>query len=123
MPHGHGQSTLVVAVRQRGLPHAEAPKTMTIPLEETGPDMWISRMDVFLSRWFATYQDARRALDTDGGYLLPYGNQFFITVADAIRELGLDPDDPDWAAIGFDWVRPADRGAWDRLRLKREVAG
>jgi len=95
---------------------------MTSPPEDPGPIMWVDRMDAFLSRWFATYDSARSALDTEGGYLLPHGNQFFVTVPDAIRELGLDPDDPDWVVIGFDWARPADHDAWQRLRIKREVA-
>jgi hypothetical protein len=43
-------------------------------------------------------------------------------VEPAIRELGLDPADPDWERIGWDWVRPRDADAWERLKLKREVA-
>jgi hypothetical protein len=52
---------------------------------------------------------------------LPYEDQFFVTVPDAIRELGLDPADPDWERIGFDWVRPRDPEAWGRLSIKRDV--
>ena len=29
--------------------------------------------------------------------------------------LGLDPDDPDWAAIGWDWARPRSPAARRRL--------
>ena len=84
--------------------------------------MYLSRMDVFLNRWFTTYEEARASLESEGGYLLPYGSQFFVTVDGAIRELGLDPQDPDWARIGWDWVRPADLEAWERLKEKRELA-
>ena len=84
--------------------------------------MYVPRMDAFLNRWFPTYEEARALLDAEGGFLLPYRKHFLVTQADAVRELGLDPDDPDWQRIGFDWVRPADDEAWQRLKLKREVA-
>ncbi len=65
---------------------------------------------------------AHAGLLRGGGYLLPYRNQFFVTVAAAIRELGLDPEDPDWERIGRDWVRPRDAEARKRLEEKRLVA-
>lgn len=86
------------------------------------PIMYVPRMDAFLNRWFTSYAEARAALDAQGGYLLPYRDQFFVSTADAIRELGLDPDDPDWGAIGRDWVRPADPEAKARLLHKRRLA-
>lgn len=91
-------------------------------LHVDGPLMYVSRMEVFVNRWFATYEEARASLESEDGYLLPYKRHFFVTVAGAIRELGLDPDDPDWTRIGRDWVRPVDIEAWERLRDKREVA-
>jgi hypothetical protein len=42
--------------------------------------------------------------------------------SEGIRELGLDPDDPDWAAVGFDMVQPLDRAAHARLCAKRHTA-
>jgi len=84
--------------------------------------MYERSMDAFLNRWFATYEDARAAREHEGGFLLPYRNHFFVTHADAICGLGLDPDDPDWARIGWDWVAPADLDAWQRLREKRQLA-
>ena len=84
--------------------------------------MYVARMDAFLNRWFPSYAEARASLEADGGFLLPYLSQFFVTQADAVRESGLDPDDPDWRRIGWDWVRPADAEVLERLRLKREVA-
>jgi len=89
---------------------------------DTAPDMWVSGLAVFLNHWFADYAQARAHLEAEGGYLLPYGSQCFIANTEAIRELGLDPDDPDWTRIGWDWVRPADQDAWQRLRAKRELA-
>ena len=35
-----------------------------------------------------------------------------------IETLGLDPEDPDWEAIGRDWVRPASLKARERLYAK-----
>ena len=37
-----------------------------------------------------------------------------MTLREGVRELGLDPDDSDWARIDWDWVRPADTEAWRR---------
>lgn len=79
-------------------------------------------MDVFLSRWFASYDEARAARQESGGFLLPYRHHFFVAEAPAIRYLGLDPEDPDWERIGWDWVRPLDDEAFARLKEKREIA-
>jgi hypothetical protein len=84
--------------------------------------MYVPRMDAILSRWFTVYDEARASLEAEGGYLLPYRRYFFVTTSEAIRELGLDPNDPDWARIGWDWVRPGDPEAWARLRQKRALA-
>ena len=86
------------------------------------PIMYVGTMDVFLNRWFSTYDEARVARHSDGGYLFPYRHQFFVARAEAVRELGLDPKDPDWERIGWDWVRPLDVAAWQRLKEKREIA-
>ena len=86
------------------------------------PIMYVSRMDAVLNRWFTSYTEARTSLDEEGGYLLPFKHQFFVTLSEGIRDLGLDPDDPDWELIGWDWVQPKDREAWERLKEKREQA-
>jgi hypothetical protein len=90
-------------------------------MSDREPVMYVPRMDAFLNRWFTSYDEARASLEAQGGYLLPYRDHFFVSTADAIRELGLDPDDPDWAAIGWDWVRPADSEARARLLEKRRL--
>lgn len=86
------------------------------------PIMLVPRMDAVLNRWFRSYEEASASLLSEGGYLLPYKGQFFITLSEGIRELGLDPDDPDWALIGWDWVCPKDSDAWQRLKEKRELS-
>jgi hypothetical protein len=95
--------------------------TMTGSHDE-GPIMLVPRMDAVLNRWFTSYEEARSSLESEGGYLLPYRSQFFITTEEGIKELGLNPEDPDWALIGWDWVRPKDGEAWKRLKEKREKA-
>ncbi|HKQ99702.1 MAG TPA: hypothetical protein VJT09_03450 [Pyrinomonadaceae bacterium] len=72
----------------------------------------------FLNEWYASYEVARGHLEQTGGYLLSYGSQFFICTAGYIKALGLDPEDPDWKLIRWDWVKPADTEAWERLNRK-----
>lgn len=93
-------------------------KKMTTP-NDAGPLMYVESMSVFLNQWFTTYDEARAFREAEGGYLLPFKNQFFVTVAGAITELGLDPNDPNWERIGWDWVRPLDSQSWELLRDKR----
>lgn len=71
----------------------------------------------YLNLWFANYTQAKLHLSA-GGFLLPYKHQFFICNANYIRQIGFDPDDPDWKLIGFDWVKPDDKKAWQRLYKK-----
>jgi len=84
--------------------------------------MYVASMDAVVNRWFTSYEAARASLDAEGGYLFPYRGQFFVTLGEGVRELGLDPGDPDWERIGRDWVRPKDREAWCRLKDKRELS-
>jgi len=77
-------------------------------------------LDVFLNLWFANYEEARKALADEGGFLLPYDRHFFVCKADLISAIGLDPSDPDWEKIGFDCARPIDAEAFQRLSKKRE---
>ena len=76
-------------------------------------------MDESLNRWFASYDEAAASRKKFGGYLLPFRRQFVVVESAAIRALGLDPDDPDWDAIGWDLVNPADQLAAGRLTEKR----
>jgi hypothetical protein len=78
------------------------------------PDGWSST----LHPWFATYADAREAFEAPNGerkYLLAYQRHFFIAQRPFVEALGLNPDDPDWEAIGWDWARPRDVAARRRL--------
>ena len=89
-------------------------------IDPNSDKLWYqANLDVFLNRWFANYQEARQALDRDGGFLLPYRKHFFVCEADVIQALGLEPDDPDWEKIGRDGAQPKDQDAYQRLRDKR----
>lgn len=65
--------------------------------------------------WSAAYGEARRIREETGGYLLAYRHHYLIVDADYIRTTGLDPSDPDWREIGFDWVKPKSPEARGRL--------
>lgn len=69
----------------------------------------------FLNKWFADYEEAKLSLQREGGFLLPYQNQFFICDANYIQQLGFDPNDLDWKLICYDWVKPNDNAAAQRL--------
>jgi hypothetical protein len=76
-------------------------------------------LDVFLNRWFSSYEAARRSLESEGGFLLPYEKHFFVCESEVITAMGLEPDDPDWEKIGRDCVKPMDADAYQRLLDKR----
>lgn len=113
---------LAAVAREHGFPSWPALRTACEATMLSAMAMYAPAMSAFLNRWFADYDEARACRLAEGGYLLPYREHFFVTTAEAIRELGLDPDDPDWARIGFDWVRPRDAEAHARLRAKRRRA-
>jgi len=78
----------------------------------------------YLNHWFATHGEARaqqvEAADTGPRqYLLAYKRQCFLAERGFVEALGFDADDPDWAAIGWDWVRPRDLEARGRLYARR----
>ncbi len=80
-----------------------------------------------LNHWFTNHAEAADLRAQLGTYLLAYKRHFFVADRYFIQGIGLDPDDPDWAAIGFDWAQPADVAARARLyarlitRLPREA--
>lgn len=72
-----------------------------------------------LNVWCPSYEAARTYLDSHRGFfLLQYKGSCFLAQEGHIRGLGLDPNDPDWEKIGWDWVNPKDTEAKDRLRQK-----
>jgi hypothetical protein len=72
----------------------------------------------FLNQWFANYEEAKSWQNSNGGFILPFKNQFFICDAHYINHLGFDAEDPDWKLIGYDWTHPLNQDAWRRLYKK-----
>lgn len=72
----------------------------------------------FLNHWFANYAEAKTHLQTEGGFLLPYKSHYFVCDEHKIKQLGLDPEDPDWQSIGYDWAKPRNSSASQRLYKK-----
>ncbi len=81
-------------------------------------DLLSPRGSAFWNVWYATYEDAKKHLDTSGGYLLPYQRHFFICDIHYIESLGLSPSDADLKKVGNDWVWPKDAAAWKKLKAK-----
>ena len=92
---------------------------------ENGFNSWLDlKMQVnfivggYLNSWFPSYSEAKSHLKSAGGFLLPYKNQFFICDANYMKQIGFEPEDPDWKLIGYDWVVPDNKNAWQRLYKK-----
>jgi len=109
-------------------------KTLTKRLRDLGPSLRVDEdtelyrfnaCEFNLNIWFHTYDEARAYLDSHRGFfLLQYKGQCFLAQAPHILDLGLDPKDPDWKKIGWDWVHPKDPEAKARLREKlRQASG
>jgi hypothetical protein len=88
-------------------------------LHDVGTLLYPSSACAFSNVWSAQYEEAAAIRREHGGYLLPYKRQFFICDAHFVAFLGLDPEDPRWARIGRDLVRPGDRAA--RASLLEDV--
>jgi hypothetical protein len=118
---------LAVVARESGFSSWEhARRVLDGDSEETdlGTLLYGARDGGILNHWFAAYDEARALFDQAraGGstrYLLAYKRHFFVAERPFIDALGLDPDDPDWKALGWDWARPADPAARRRLYAKR----
>lgn len=92
-------------------------------MEPEAETLWYqTSLDVFVNRWFANYEEARKSRESEGGYLLPFQHHFYVCEAEVIQAMGLEPDDPDWEKIGWDCAQPADADAFARLYQKREEA-
>lgn len=110
---------LTVSALQLGFqswPHALA--ALTGETDDFGTLLYPSSCYGHWNIWSAHYEEAASIRAAHGGYLLAYRRQFLIVDRDYIDSLGLDPDDPDWAALGRDWVKPGDAAARARLYEK-----
>jgi hypothetical protein len=72
----------------------------------------------FLNQWFKNYDEAKAYLQAHGGFLFPYQKQFFVCDQDYINHLGFNAEDKEWKLIDFDWAKPKNKEAWQRLYKK-----
>ena len=107
----------VVALEQNYSSWADLKQTLD-SLQAPTVNLYPSRCGGFLNEWHSSYDAAKAALAERGGYLLPYKTQFFICGCDYITALGLDPEDANWERMGYDWVKPSDKDAWQELFAK-----
>ena len=85
---------------------------------EFGSLLCPERCAAHFNRWYKTYAEATEMRKKCEGYLLGFRRQFVVVDRFYIETLGLDPDDVDWRAIGFDWARPRSLAARSRLYSK-----
>ena len=71
-----------------------------------GELLYINGPGGFLNHWFANWDEANAQRVSSGGFLLAFKRQFVVVEPEYIRSIGLDPDDADWARLGWDWARP-----------------
>ena len=117
----HCLASLAATLGFRSWPHAKSVLGGAM-VEDLGTLMHRESGGAFTNIWSASYEEARQIRAEHGGFLLPFGEHFFIAEAPYVQRLGLDPEDPDWERIGRDWPRPADRDAWTRLTARAVAA-
>ena len=109
---------LAIVAREAGFSSWEH-ALRVIRSDETESDygdlLYRNEWSAFLNHWFARYEDALHLRQTNGGYLLAYRRQYLVVAREYISTLGLDPDHGDWRAIGWNWPRPNDAAARQRL--------
>lgn len=119
---------LAVVARECGFGSWEhAVRVLEGDLEERDVGTLLHTPSGSLNVWFTDHQEARQTLtaqQTDGEprFLLGFRRELFVTGPAYIEALGLDPHDPDWRAIGWDWVCPQDPAARTRLFGRRLVS-
>jgi hypothetical protein len=96
-------------------PQAKRVLTGEGPSEEFGTLLSPPRCSGHLNRWYVSYDEAATDRQASRGYLLAYRRHYFVVDRYYIETLGLDPDDPDWEEMGFDWARPSSGAARARL--------
>lgn len=108
------------AAQHAGFAHWDHARTVLSGFAQPGDDFgtfWhVARTGSLLNQWFATHAEARAVHAQDpGAFLLPYRRQCMLVLAEFVAELGVDPHDPAWAALGRDVVAGYGSPAWARL--------
>ena len=91
-------------------------------LKDAADVLWCPpNTSAFWHNWCKSHEEAREYLDANGGFLLTGHGKWFIAERGYIEWLGLDPDDPRWAAIGYDIAGPRDPEACEELVALRKA--
>jgi hypothetical protein len=114
---------LAVVAREHGFQswdHARRVLRGDVTEQDCGTLLYDESVRGTLNVWFARYGEARAHLDEvrrvrGEHYLLSYRTQFLVVDRHFIEALGWDPADPDWQKLDFDWARPRDTAARQRL--------
>jgi hypothetical protein len=115
---------LNLVAREVGFAHWEHGRLvlggLASPADDKGTFWHAPRTGILLNEWFAHREEARAALRRQPeAFLLPYRRQFMVVQADFVRELGVDPADAAWAAIGHDVDQGYGTAAWQALARQR----
>jgi len=73
-----------------------------------------------VNAWFTSHDEAQAVRVDNGGVLLPYRRHFFVTSPAILDRLGFERGHADWAAIGYDFARPASTAAHARIKAALE---
>lgn len=80
--------------------------------------MYTTGCGVYLNVWFNNYEEASAYRNENGGYLLRYRKDYFVAEQTVIAVLGLDHLEQEWAAIGYDWVKPKSKDDWQKIYVQ-----
>ncbi len=69
----------------------------------------------YLNIWFNNYEEAKEYHTIHGGYLLQFRKDFAVCTHDYIHAIGLSAFEKEWAAMGYDWVKPACTQSWETI--------
>lgn len=114
--------------REAGFAHWEQARHVlggqAVPGDDMGSFWHAPRCQSLLNAWYASHAEACAGLAAaaqarPGVVLLPYRRQFVVADAPYLRELGLDPLDPLWAAVRHDLVRSYGSASWQALAWRR----
>jgi hypothetical protein len=114
----HRTHCLAVIAAELGFanwPQAKSALTADGPVADFGTLLYPKRAGGHINRWYKRYEEAAEVRNACDGYLLAYRTHYLVVDRFYIESLGLDPADPDWEALGFDWVRPKDPAVRARL--------
>tara|TARA_B100001971_G_scaffold215185_1_gene259342 strand:- start:13136 stop:13555 length:420 start_codon:yes stop_codon:yes gene_type:complete len=63
---------------------------------------WSPKGSPFLNQWFANLDQAKSYHMQNGGFLLTFKGQYFVTNAEYIEYIGFDPRDQVWQTVQYD---------------------